>query len=290
MARVFGNINVGIWLDQDFCNLSPGAQRTYFQLITQSDIAACGTLALTMRRWSMTVPEKYRPEFPEWMEELARERFIVIDADTEELLVRSFVKWDGGYKNGNRLMAIKGTAEAVRSPLLRSVLAFQLSKVGISEVPLNALPRDLERPSNAVETPKVVVTLGESVREPETLNQEPGTFELEPASKGRAPRPKQTRIPAVFTPTDEQRAWATAGGVGNVDSETAQWWDHHKAKDTLASDWNASWRTWMRNAVKFAGNARAAPGPPQNRATTKAQGWLSLPTPDEPPALEGATA
>jgi hypothetical protein len=184
VARVFGNINVGIWLDQDFCNLSPGAQRTYFQLITQSDIAACGTLALTTRRWSMTVPERYRFEFPEWMEELARERFIIIDEDTEELLVRSFVKWDGGYKNGNRLMAIKGTAEAVRSPLLRSVLAFQLSKVGISEVPSNALPTDFERPSNAVETPKVVVTLGELEVEPETStrNQEPGTVSIRTAT------------------------------------------------------------------------------------------------------------
>jgi hypothetical protein len=287
MARSFGNINVGIWSDADFCDLSAGAQRTYFMLITQSDIAACGTLSLTIRRWSRTVKESERPSFHAWLKELEADRFIVIDEDTEELLVRSFVKWDGGYKNGNRMLAIKGTAEAVRSPLLRSVLAFQLSKVGITDDPSNAVPMPIEGPSKPVETPKVVVTLGESVREPETLNQNPETFELEPASKERAPRSKQSCIPDVFTPTDEQRAWATEGGVGNVDSETAQWWDHHKAKGTTAVDWNASWRTWMRNAVKFAGNGRASPSQ-SAPASAKARGWLDLG--NDTPAIEGRTA
>jgi hypothetical protein len=71
---------------------------------------------------------------------------------------------------------------------------------------------------------------------------------------------RPTRIPDAFTPTDEQRAWATAGGVGNVEAETAQWMDHHRAKGTTAVDWSASWRTWMRNSVKFASNGRPPPG------------------------------
>jgi hypothetical protein len=58
MARTYANIDVGIWGDPEFCALTAGAQRTYFMLITQTDITACGSLALTMRRWSKTCLEQ----------------------------------------------------------------------------------------------------------------------------------------------------------------------------------------------------------------------------------------
>lgn len=41
-----------------------------------------------------------------------------------------------------------------------------------------------------------------------------------------------------------------------ITAETESFLDHHTAKGTLFSDWSAAWRTWIRNAVKFAAGKR----------------------------------
>lgn len=129
MARTYANIDAGIWLDPEFCGLSAGAQRTYFMLITQTNIAACGSLALTLRRWSKTCAEK---ELEVWLAELSDARFVLIDEDTEELLVRTFVKWDGGHRHPTRVKAVIATARAIASPELRETAAVELGKLGVS--------------------------------------------------------------------------------------------------------------------------------------------------------------
>ncbi len=61
-----------------------------------------------------------------------------------------------------------------------------------------------------------------------------------------------TGIPEDFTLTDDRKAYA-AERLPNVDAPElfASFRDHHTAKGTIAKDWDASWRTWARNAQKF---------------------------------------
>jgi hypothetical protein len=40
---------------------------------------------------------------------------VLVDEDTEELLVRTFVKWDGGYKHAKRVLAVAAYTKAIRS-------------------------------------------------------------------------------------------------------------------------------------------------------------------------------
>lgn len=50
-----------------------------------------------------------------------------------------------------------------------------------------------------------------------------------------------------------QRAEEMAKGYGlNVHKEFAAFRDHHVAKGSVFKDWDAAFRTWLRNAVKFA--------------------------------------
>ena len=190
MARVFGQINVAIWDDEDFCNLSAGAQRTWFMLYTQADIAACGTLALTVRRWQRTVRPDERAQFPGWLAELAAgdTPFILIDEDTEELLVRSFVKWDLGYRNPKRLMAIKATANVIRSPRLRQSIALSLAKLGIRDCPSIANTTLSDSRSKADRRTKDLVTL--VGREPGSGKQEPEPGETDPSLREAPTNPE----------------------------------------------------------------------------------------------------
>jgi hypothetical protein len=48
------------------------------------------------------------------------------------------------------------------------------------------------------------------------------------------------------------RAWAqTHVPDVNVERETEQFLDYHRAKGNAFKDWRAAWRTWMRNAPSF---------------------------------------
>lgn len=71
----------------------------------------------------------------------------------------------------------------------------------------------------------------------------------------RVPRSNsKTPYPEDFDVTVEMIEQAVRIGVPRdaVVTESRQWRDHHKAKGSLFADWVASWRTWMRNSVKFA--------------------------------------
>jgi len=174
MARAYANIVTAIWLDPEFCDLSAGAQRTYFMLVTQTDITACGTLPLTLRRWARTVPEAERPSLACWLAELEEHRYVLTDEDTEELLVRTFAKWDGGYKHAKRVLAVVATAEAIRSSRLKHSVATELASLGV-EIAI-PLPTGREPIANqeATGSGRSVVTVGELGPHSTLLTPEPG--------------------------------------------------------------------------------------------------------------------
>lgn len=78
----------------------------------------------------------------------------------------------------------------------------------------------------------------------------------------RAARTKATSAPDLFPLTDDLRDWGRehCPHVADPIAETRQFLDHHRAKGSTFKDWTAAWRTWMRNAEKFAVE-RGARGP-----------------------------
>jgi hypothetical protein len=216
MTRRFANIFCAIWDDDDFCELSSDAQRTYFMLFTQPDITACGTLALTLKRWKRTLREKDRDSLEPALAELAEHRFIVIDKDTEELLVRTFVKHDGGYKHAKRVLAVIAYAEAIRSQSIRNRLAIELLKLGVRTaypLPIDSqpnapgLPIDSQPLGNGLPIGSLrdVVKLGEYEPHPETRNRE------------REPMPSENDgIPPMFCPKHPDGTDGPCGPCGTA--------------------------------------------------------------------------
>lgn len=132
MTRNYANISTAIWRDEDFRALSVGAQHAYFLLATQPDISAAGVLPMTLGRWSSRASNSNIDTLEEALDELVQHRFIFLDRDTEELLVRSFVKWDGGYSNPKRQRVIERAGQEVESDALRRAIAVEFRKVGLS--------------------------------------------------------------------------------------------------------------------------------------------------------------
>lgn len=79
----------------------------------------------------------------------------------------------------------------------------------------------------------------------------------DPAATGGAPSTRKkpaTRAPESFEVTALLRSWAESKSLTLVDlaAETERFLDHHRAKGSAFSDWNAAWRTWMTRAQQYA--------------------------------------
>lgn len=131
MSRNYANFSTAIWRpEDDFGDLTMPAQWAYFMLGTQPDISAAGVLSLNVRRWSKRARGITRGVVVEALQELQAAEKVFYDYDTEELLIRTFVKADGGYGNQKRRPVIERAAMDLESPRLRAVLATELRKLG----------------------------------------------------------------------------------------------------------------------------------------------------------------
>jgi uncharacterized protein YdaU (DUF1376 family) len=81
---------------------------------------------------------------------------------------------------------------------------------------------------------------------PLTINQEPFIKQDKPA------RSKKTAhaLPDDFAPDDKSVSLANDLGINWI-AELPKFRDHHLQKGTLGKDWNAGFRTWLNNAIKF---------------------------------------
>lgn len=132
MARNYATIATAIWRPgSDFLDLSDNAQRIYFMLITQPDITAAGVLSLNLKRWTGRSADGSRDKLLAGLRELQAARFLVYDEETEEVLIRTFVKWDGGWQNQKRRPVIERAAMEVESPGLRRVMAAEFGRLGL---------------------------------------------------------------------------------------------------------------------------------------------------------------
>ncbi|MFE0699155.1 helix-turn-helix domain-containing protein [Streptomyces sp. NPDC058872] len=86
-----------------------------------------------------------------------------------------------------------------------------------------------------------------------------------------------------FTLTDAMRRWAldTFGPTINIDYETAQFVDHHRAEGSRRNNWPAEWQKWIRRSAKWA--SERATRPPLRAVSG---GWQPYQNPIDPSVYE----
>ncbi|MYW96023.1 hypothetical protein G3I59_36820 [Amycolatopsis rubida] len=131
MARDHARINLSIWHDEEFINLSLAAKLLYLQLVSQPRLSYAGVLDLAAKRWARPHPDLSLTEIRAALSELDAARFVVIDQETEELLVRSFIRNDELFKQPNVLRGALRVAFDIESPILRAALATELRRLPV---------------------------------------------------------------------------------------------------------------------------------------------------------------
>ncbi|WP_158885041.1 hypothetical protein [Amycolatopsis anabasis] len=131
MARDHARIALSIWNDDDFCALSMAAKLVYLQLVTQYKLSYAGVLDLAAKRWARPHPDLDVEGVRAALSELDAARFIVTDWETEEVLIRSFIRNDELYKQPNMVRAALRVAFEIESPILRAALAVELRRLPV---------------------------------------------------------------------------------------------------------------------------------------------------------------
>ncbi len=129
MARSRGIVLASVWKDEDWLALSRVAQRAYLLLISQAELSNAGVIAYTPGRWARYAADDSRAELEAAIAELEAARFVLVDRDTEELLIRTLVRHDGIESNPKVRRNAQAAFEAVSSRRLELALVEEFPHV-----------------------------------------------------------------------------------------------------------------------------------------------------------------
>jgi hypothetical protein len=297
MPRSYAVIATEIWSDESFRALPAMAQRTYFILCSQGDISACGVLILARGRWASYGADTTPDDIMADIRLLDERRYVVLDESFDELLVRSFMRWDKGYGNAKRLPVILADRRHVLSKGIRAAIDVELTRLGVDPETGAVGPKDqgntlfhvapdgsLDMPSDGVSSSRartLTLTLTQtqtpnpltSFGGPGGLTESDPAASVQPAPGQRRPNGngapvrrgsgKGTRIPDGFQPDEAMLAWArsNAPSCGRADHESfVDYWTALPGAKAEKLDWPATWRNWMRRTDQDRGGVRRVNG------------------------------
>jgi hypothetical protein len=141
VPRDHSRIHTDIWGDDDWLDLSPGAQHLYFVLYTWPP-SLCGAGDWQPRKVAARAAGWTVPSVLDAAEELVAGDFTLIDLDTEEYLLRSWIKHDTLYRVQNMAVSIANARAALASRTLRGVVVHEVLKLRDSEPKLDSWNKD----------------------------------------------------------------------------------------------------------------------------------------------------
>jgi hypothetical protein len=272
MARDHAQIRLSIWADDDFRQLSGNAQHLYFLLLTSPSLSYCGVTDWRPARMTGLVGDWSIDTIEDAAAELIDRLYILVDEQTEEVLVRSFVRHDGLMKQPKMATAMSTAHLAVGSVALRGVVVWELQRLQREQPDLHGWGS--EKAAALLSLPAVdpstypcrkgsVKGSGKGNRTPSGKGSGEGSptpSSLLPApapapsssdeEEEGAPRKRGHRIPEDFAPNDELRQWARERGFNDAQIEemTERFVDHWvSATGPTASKtaWGRAWRNWV---------------------------------------------
>jgi hypothetical protein len=130
MARDHARLLFRIWSeDDDFISLHAAAQRLYILIISQPTLSYAGVTSFTVRRWTRLAADTPAAEIRFAAQELADRRFIIIDEDTEEVFVRTYIRNDAILANPNVAIAATRAYRQISSRTIRTAWIDELKRL-----------------------------------------------------------------------------------------------------------------------------------------------------------------
>lgn len=122
MARRYAPLYTSIWQDETVTALNASAQRIYLVALSQPNMQWCGVVPFTARRWASYAKDTTAKQVARDVQELVNAGLVLLDGDTEELWVRSFIKHNV-LDQPKLLNAARREMGEVLSPRIRQAIA-----------------------------------------------------------------------------------------------------------------------------------------------------------------------
>lgn len=135
MARSYAKMYVSVWdVGSDFYDLSADAQWLYWMLLSHPLLSPAGVLPLQPRKWAKRARGMTERRVLAALKELHdTDRKVLVDDDTEELAIRTYLQNDMGYRTPNVLKSIHASIMGIESDALREVATDSLT-LGLSKL------------------------------------------------------------------------------------------------------------------------------------------------------------
>ena len=208
MARDHARINLDIWGDDDWLDLSWRAQHLYFVLYTAPQLSFCGAGPWHPGRLANRAADWTANDIEQAAAELSEQLFLFVDTETEEFLLRSWIKHDGLWRTPNMAVTVAKARGDLASRTLRGVIVFEVAKLAAKHPESTSWAR-----------PAVANMLGQNAVDPTSIppfnpgpkgGANPGS---NPTAKGYGHPGSNpgsnggpTLPPTPLTPTPEERA------------------------------------------------------------------------------------
>lgn len=281
MARTYARVKTGIWADDDFRTLPIEAQHLYFVLLTSNSLNYCG-----VTDWR---PVRIAASALDWSPDevitagciLAERFYVVIDDATEEVLIRSFIRNDGFMAQSTVAAAMVRSYGQIASPKIRGVVVFELNRLYEKHPEFNGWASGKDLLGNPAIDPFAQVAddpgcdpishplchpsddpISDPVSEvgltlvvtPLLPTPSPSPSPTPPTGE-IGPRKRATQRPADWRPNARHVSMAQQLDL-DLEREVEQFRDHHDSKGSTFKDWDAAFRTWLRNAAKWGASRR----------------------------------
>lgn len=129
MAREYGRIWLSAWKDFEFTELDAEHQWLYFALISQPGLSTCGVQSYAPSRWATLAKNMTPRKIERSVQQLEAGRLVIVDRETDELLIRSHVRHDKPLRTANVAKAVARTWEQVASTELQKAILVELARL-----------------------------------------------------------------------------------------------------------------------------------------------------------------
>lgn len=257
MSGAFAKTHRTIWRDPDFRDLTIWAQWLYWHLFSSPRLTWCGVLDWKPRAILKATQSLTQDALEGALHELRESHFIVLDDDTEELIVRSFVRSDAVHKQPKLMSALSTAFAGIESDLIAGVLSWELQRLK-SEEPNLAGWGEVEKvlrtpPCNPSSIPlpeRVSPGVSEKgTAKGSTDNYTSPTPTTTPQQESSRAKPK-VPLPDDWQPTDSHRAKARELSV-DLSNESMKFINHHQSKDNRYADWGKAFHNWLIKAAEY---------------------------------------
>lgn len=129
MARDHARLRLDIWADDDWRDLPSNAQWLYMLLSSHPSLGFAGVADWRPARLAGHARETTAEDVEYAAAWLEAGEYLVIDRNTEEVLIRSWIKHDGLLTSPNITKAMVKAHAAIGSAVLRAVVVDQLERL-----------------------------------------------------------------------------------------------------------------------------------------------------------------